>query len=161
MSLIKTVVPKEVMDLFTRLQKGSAAKKSKDQDPPPKWLAIRFDVDDDKLSLAGQGAKDPEEAKMDEDKVAAYHQTAYQNFVKSMQANAPCFGVLDYHGKIFFVSYIPDQIDGKSVKPKLKMTLASVKNNVHDQLKGCHFNMQCSDKDDLDESEFKAKLPKI
>lgn len=69
----------------------------------------------------------------------------------------PCFGVVEYKQKIFFVSYCDDE----TVPVKKKMKFSGVRQKLKGKLTGCAVDLQCTSAGELDQAEFDKKVKKV
>merc|ERR1712173_128632 len=79
-------------------------------------------------------------------------ETRHKEFVTAMSQDAPRYGVIDYNGKVVFVSYSDDS----KHKVGAKMKYASVRQPFKDQLTGLSGTIQATDVGEIAKEAFDA-----
>jgi len=143
----------ELLGKYSNLQ---LTKKNQKPEKKIKWIVCKIDGDKivESSSMTQKELKDHiEEEKKDKEVHAACHET----FIAALQVTGePRYGMMDYRGKVFFVSHIPE-----NSKRALKMTYATVRESFKDNLSGIGPAIQSTDAGDLAQEEFDGKIKDV
>merc|ERR1719461_2137643 len=111
-----------------------------------KWMILKYNKGNvsihKKFSMTGR----PEDE-------SVFEQKCREEFVKEVQACDPCWGFIDYRGKIFFLSYITENAD-----KKLKMPMAFNRQKLKQMFNGIHYDLECTEAGDVEPDAFDGKL---